>query len=54
MKPRVAAATEEKLRRMVRRMNLSEKDAELWLGMLRQIGWRIGVKADPEKGVGKT
>ena len=47
VKPRIAAATEEKLRRMVRRMNLSEKDAELWLGMLRQIGWRVGSKTDP-------
>ena len=32
VKPRVAAATEEKLRRMVRRMNLSEKDAETVAG----------------------
>ena len=50
VKPRVAAATEEKLRRMVRRMNLSEKDAELWLGMLRQIGWKLGAKTDPGAG----
>jgi len=50
VKPRVASATEEKLRRMVRRMNLSEKDAELWLGMLRQIGWQLGVKAGSHPG----
>lgn len=31
----------EKIRRMVYRMKLSESDAELWLGMLRQIGWKI-------------
>jgi len=42
VKPRVAAATEEKLRRMVRRLNLSDADAELWLGMLRQIQWKLG------------
>ena len=42
VKPRVAAATEAKLRRMVRRMNLSDADAELWLGMLRQIQWKLG------------
>jgi len=46
VKPRLAGATEEKLRRMVRRMNLSEKDAKLWLGILRQIGWRLGAKGD--------
>ena len=44
VKPRVAAATEEKLRRMIRRMNLSGADTELWLGMLRQIGWKLKEK----------
>jgi TrmH family RNA methyltransferase len=43
VKPRVAAATEEKMRRMVRRMNLNAADAELWLGMLRQVAWKLGV-----------
>lgn len=32
---------EEKIRRMVRRMNLSGSDAELWLGMLRKMLWKI-------------
>lgn len=41
VKPRGAAATEEKLRRMVRRMDLNAADAELWLGMLRQIEWKL-------------
>jgi TrmH family RNA methyltransferase len=36
------AATEEKVRRLVHRMNLQSPDAELWLGMLRQILWRLG------------
>ncbi len=44
VKPRVAVATEEKLRRLVRRMNLSGADAEFWLGMLRQIGWRLAAQ----------
>jgi TrmH family RNA methyltransferase len=35
------AATEEKVRRLVRRMNLRGRDAELWLGMLRQILWKL-------------
>jgi TrmH family RNA methyltransferase len=40
VKPRLAAPTLEKLRRMLRRMNLTEADANLWLGMLRQIAWK--------------
>jgi len=35
------AAKEEKIRRMVRRLNLSADDAEVWLGMLRQIAWKL-------------
>jgi TrmH family RNA methyltransferase len=42
VKPRTARASEEKLRRMVRRMNLKASDAEQWMGMLRQIGWKLG------------
>ncbi|MFI5059165.1 MAG: RNA methyltransferase [Candidatus Acidiferrales bacterium] len=41
LKPRSAAPTEEKVRRLVRRLNLSAGDAEVWLGMLRQILWKI-------------
>ena len=40
---RVEASTEMKIRRLVRRMDLSLHDAEIWLGMLRQILWRITV-----------
>jgi len=35
------AAKEEKVRRMVRRLELSAKDAEIWLGMLRQMLWKM-------------
>jgi TrmH family RNA methyltransferase len=31
----------EKVRRMLRRIKLSESDAEIWLGMLRQIIWKL-------------
>jgi TrmH family RNA methyltransferase len=41
MKPRAAAITEEKVRRMLRRLNLSSGDAEAWLGMLRQMVWKM-------------
>ena len=41
VKPRLVASTEENVRRMVRRMQLSSNDAEMWLGMLRQITWKL-------------
>ena len=41
MKPRSAAPTQEKVRRLLRRLNLSVSDAEAWLGMLRQILWKL-------------
>jgi len=41
VKPRTAAA-EEKLRRLVRRMELNANDAEVLLGMVRQIAWKLG------------
>ncbi len=41
VKPRTVAA-EEKLRRLVRRMELNANDAEVWLGMLRQMAWKLG------------
>jgi TrmH family RNA methyltransferase len=41
VKPRIAASTEEKVRRLVRRLNLSANDAPVLLGMLRQILWKI-------------
>jgi len=40
-KSRSAAPAQEKIRRLIRRMNLSGGDAELLLGMLRQILWQL-------------
>jgi len=40
-KMRSAAPADEKIRRLVRRLNLSAEDAELLLGMLRQIQWKM-------------
>jgi len=40
-KSRSAAAREEKVRRFIRRMILSAAEAELLLGMLRQILWKL-------------
>jgi TrmH family RNA methyltransferase len=42
VKPRAGTVTEEKVRRMVRRLRIPTADAEIWLGMLRQIRWKIG------------
>jgi TrmH family RNA methyltransferase len=39
--PISVASTEERVRRMVRRLNLSQKDAELWQGMYRQMLWKL-------------
>jgi tRNA C32,U32 (ribose-2'-O)-methylase TrmJ len=36
-----AATTEEKVRRMVRRMDLAARDAPVLMGMLRQILWKL-------------
>jgi TrmH family RNA methyltransferase len=41
LKPQPTVPTEEKVRRLVRRLNLPASDAELWLGMLRQMVWKM-------------
>ncbi len=41
-KRRSAAPTEEKIRRLVHRLHLSASDAELTLGIFRQIFWKLG------------
>jgi TrmH family RNA methyltransferase len=41
LKTRSETITGEKLRRLLRRHNLSATDAEFWLGMLRQIVWKL-------------
>lgn len=36
-----AALTHEKLRRLVHRLRLQSGDTKVWLGMLRQIAWKL-------------
>ena len=48
IKPRAVAA-EEKLRRLVRRLELKGNDAEVLLGMLRQIAWKLGANEQDKK-----
>ncbi len=45
LNPRTAASSRNKLARLIRRMNLTARDAEIWLGMLRQILWRLSSTA---------
>jgi len=41
---RTAGSTRMKIRRLVRRMQIDHHDAEVWLGMLRQILWKLSRK----------
>jgi tRNA/rRNA methyltransferase len=40
--PVTAASTAEKVRRLVRRLEIESRDASVLLGMLRQILWKLG------------
>jgi tRNA/rRNA methyltransferase len=40
VQPPGEAAAQEKVRRLLRRLNLEKSDAEVWLGMMRQILWK--------------
>jgi len=40
--PRTAGSTEEKVRRLVRRLEIPARDAPVLMGMLRQILWKLG------------
>ena len=42
IKPLTAASAKAKVRRLVRRLNLTARDAPIVLGMLRQILWKLG------------
>ena len=42
MNPLTSGSTKTKVRRLVRRLNLTARDAPVVLGMLRQILWKLG------------
>jgi TrmH family RNA methyltransferase len=44
---RRVADSEERIRRLVRRLNLPARDAVIWLGILRQILWKMGTGENP-------
>lgn len=39
--PVIAASSEAKVRRMVRRLHISARDVSMWLGVLRQVLWKL-------------
>ena len=39
-------STDAKVRRLIRRMQLEAHDAEVWLGIMRQIRWRLSQKGE--------
>ena len=41
LNPRPSAIADEKVRRLIRRLNISAKDAAIFPGMLRQIVWKL-------------
>jgi len=42
---RKVADADERVRRLVRRLNLPSRDADMWTGIMRQIVWKLGRKA---------
>jgi TrmH family RNA methyltransferase len=46
---RVVNDSEDRIRRLVRRLNLQAEDTEAWLGMLRQIVWKL--RSEKQSGV---
>ena len=42
-----SSAAEEKARRLVRRLHLPARDAEVWMGIFRQIAWKLRNGKDP-------
>ncbi len=42
-----AASTDEKVRRLVNRLQLPARDVETWLGILRQLMWKMRSTGKP-------
>jgi tRNA/rRNA methyltransferase len=40
--------SDERIRRLVRRLRLPQRDAVIWLGMLRQMLWKMNAGKKPE------
>jgi TrmH family RNA methyltransferase len=46
--PQAQASTELKIRRLIRRAHMNSEDAQMWLGMLRQILWKLRAQNGPK------
>jgi tRNA/rRNA methyltransferase len=44
-----SAGADSKIRRLVRRLDLAAHDADVWLGMLRQIQWKLSQAPGPKR-----
>ncbi len=49
IKPGSAANTDEKVRRLIRRLNIPAQDAVVWLGIFRQILWKVNLGEKPRR-----
>ena len=45
--PKTAASTASEVRRMLRRLNITDADTHLLLGMVRKLLWRLRAGSDP-------
>src|SRR5271154_5270850 len=44
---RTVADADERIRRLVRRLNLKSRDADIWTGIMRQILWKLNATETP-------
>ena len=44
---RTVADADERIRRLVRRLNLPSRDADIWTGIMRQIVWKLRATENP-------
>src|SRR6202050_5295761 len=45
---RTVADADERIRRLVRRLNLPSRDADMWTGIMRQIVWKLHAMEKPQ------
>ena len=44
---RTVADADDRIRRLVRRLNLASRDADMWTGIMRQIVWKLHATEKP-------
>jgi tRNA C32,U32 (ribose-2'-O)-methylase TrmJ len=50
---RTVADADERIRRLVRRLNLPTRDADMWTAIMRQIVWKLNATETPQPPLGK-